>query len=184
MRYWSISLLLFFVFPATGLAGPLPVRPVDPNAAHMLARGLERSPLVRDLVRRLEASDVVVHLETARDLPSGIGGMTRWVTGGGGYRYLRISLRADLARPDRLAMLAHELRHACEVADSTARSADEFRRLFEQAGHQLGKYFETHAALEAERIARMELRGAPVPGHEAPSPARGTGHEAPTGNRR
>jgi len=77
----------------------------------------EVSPLVRDLVQQLEESNLVVHIESSRLLPSGVIGTMRFVTSRSGYRYVRISLAA-YARPEsRAAMLGHELQHDCEPAD-------------------------------------------------------------------
>ena len=80
----------------------------------------EASPLVRDLVQQLEGSNLVVHIESSRLLPSGVSGTMRFVTNRGGYRYVRISLAA-YARPEsRAAMLGHELQHDCEPNTATA----------------------------------------------------------------
>ena len=57
----------------------------------------------------------------------------------------------------RSAILGHELQHACEVADSSADDAASMRELFKQEGHRAGLYFETRAAIQAERNVRLEL---------------------------
>jgi hypothetical protein len=132
-------------------------RPLDPIAAETLARAVEGSAKVRSLVERLEASNVIVHIVTVPRLPAGIGGMTRFVTSRGGYRYLRIDLGADQAPRVRATILGHELQHAVEVADSSAADVDSMRELFENEGHRLGEYFETIAAIRVERDVRAEL---------------------------
>jgi hypothetical protein len=143
---------------AASIEGTKNVRAADALAAEILERAVARSPTVRVLIRQLEASDVIVHIETARDLPAGVGGMTRFVTKRGGLRYMRITIRAELAAADRIAMLAHELHHAREVADSDAGSAAEMQILFERTGHRAGRYFETRAAQRIEQAVRHELR--------------------------
>lgn len=90
-------------------------------------------------------------------MPAGIGGMTRFVTSRGGYRYLRITLGSSMTLRVRSAILGHELKHACEVAESSASDPESMRQLFENQGHRFGQYFETMAAIQIERDVRMEL---------------------------
>jgi hypothetical protein len=113
------------------------------------------------LVGQLETSNLIVHIESSRHLPSGVIGTMRFVTSRGGYRYVRISLAADLRADARAAMLGHELQHACEVAASAAHDNDAVRRLFQAAGHRptgAEDVFETRAAMLVERQVRSELR--------------------------
>jgi hypothetical protein len=158
MRYLSIVLSLLII-PSVALADArLTPRPLDPLAAETFAHAVERSAVVRSLVERLESSNVIVHIETSLQMPGGIGGTTRFVTSRGGYRYLRITLGSDLTRGGRSAILGHELKHACEVADSSATDVNTMRELFEKEGHRDGQYFETVAAIQTEREVRMELQ--------------------------
>lgn len=157
MHYVTI-VVSFALFPSLALAqGQWTLRPLDPTAAATFARALEGSAIVRGLVERLESSNVIVHIETAAHMPDGIGGMTRFVTSRGGYRYLRITLGPGMTPRGRSAILAHELKHACEVADSTASDVESMRELFEKEGHRAGQYFETMAAMRIERDVRVEL---------------------------
>jgi len=137
------------------------LRPLDPLAAETFEQALVGSPLVRDLVRQLEASNLVVHIESSRSLPSGVSGTMRFVTSRGGFRYVRISLSTDLRSEARAAILGHELQHACEVAASNAHDIDAVRRLYQASGHyptHSVDVFETRAALLVERQVKAELR--------------------------
>jgi hypothetical protein len=157
MRYFAICvfvLLSSFVAAEERLA----VRPVDAAASAALDLALARSAIARHLATRLDTSNVIVHVETSRSLPLGIGGMTRFVASRGGFRYLRITIAADLPDRARTAILAHELQHACEVAESTANDVEELRAVFEHRGHRSGEFFETTAAIETERNVLLELR--------------------------
>jgi hypothetical protein len=157
MRY--LCIVLFVLPPTFASAGePNTPRPLDAIAAGTFARALAQSATARALVTRLESSNVIVHIVSSRTLPLGIGGMTRFVTTRGGYRYLRITIGTDLPGRMRAAILAHELQHACEVADSTADDPAALRSLFEHQGHRNGEFFETTAAIEAEKTVRVELR--------------------------
>ena len=91
-------------------------------------------------------------------MPAGIGGTTVFVTSRGGYRYLRITLGANMPLRFRSGILGHELKHACEVADSSATDVEGMRQLFENEGHRAGQYFETSAAIAIERSVLLELQ--------------------------
>ena len=158
MRYLSIVLSLLFV-PAIAVAqGKLTPRPLDPVSADTFAHAVAGSAVVRALVERLEVSNVIVHIVTVPQMPAGIGGTTRFVTSRGGYRYLRITLGANMPLRFRSGILGHELKHACEVADSSATDVEGMRQLFENEGHRAGQYFETSAAIAIERNVLLELR--------------------------
>lgn len=155
-----VVLYLSIALEASAQAAMTP-RPLDAVAAETFEQALAGSPLVRDLVRQLEASNLVVHIESSRSLPTGISGTMRFVTSRGGYRYVRITLAADGRREARAAILGHELQHACEVAASDAHDTAAVRRLFEAAGHHpthSADVFETRAALQVERQVKVELR--------------------------
>lgn len=174
MRYWSV--VLFLLLPSSTLAGgDDAIRVVDPIAASMLAQAVERSAIVRDLIHRLDQSNVIVHIEATRNLPSGIGGTTRFVAGRGAYRYLRISLSVWLPPADRVAIVGHELQHALEVADSLAANAAEIREWFETSGFRVRvshDLFETSAALQIEHQIRRELRSGHALTANAAAPTR------------
>ncbi len=156
----SLPLSLLIAVEASAQVRMTP-RPLDPLAVETLDQALAGSPLVRDLVRQLEGSNLVVHIESSRHLPSGVSGTMRFVTSRGGYRYVRISLAVD-GKPDaRAAILGHELQHACEVAASDAYDIDAVRQLYQASGHQPtagDDIFETKAAMMVERRVKAELR--------------------------
>ncbi|MEO8681443.1 MAG: hypothetical protein ABI665_20515 [Vicinamibacterales bacterium] len=162
MKYWCVLIALLAHAPVV-LAGPLQTpRPLDAWAAESFARGLARSALVRELVAVLEASNVIVHIETSTQLPAELAGVTKFVTSQHGYRYLRIIVRRDLPPLNRASVLGHELQHACEIAGSAADSEAAVRTLFQGIGHTETKqrdFFETRAAIQAGRQVYQELLG-------------------------
>ena len=84
--------------------------------------------------------------------------MTRFVTSP-----RRLSIPPDQPRRDphpqeSAAIIGHELKHACEVADSSATDVEGLRQLFENAGHRDGRYFDTTAAIAIERRVLLELQ--------------------------
>jgi hypothetical protein len=158
MRHSSIVVFCSILFPVSGFAAT--PRPVDAWADAVFALARQRSALVRDMVSELEASNVIVHIESSRLLPSGVGGTTRFVTSQGGYRYLRISLSIWLPPSDRVAILGHELQHAVELARSNVTDRDGVRRLLHAEGYLVrgDDFFETREALRVEKRIRMESR--------------------------
>lgn len=115
---------------------------------------------------RLERSDVIVHIEPwpLQHHQRRVGGMLRFVTRAGGFRYLRITLGIRLPRDTAVALLGHELQHALEVADDTSVVDDV---TFEALYHRIGdtcqhaaavRAYDTSGARSAERRIREELR--------------------------
>lgn len=138
------------------------VRPVDTWARESLGRGEARSQSFRALLDALEASNVIVHVETLETLPAGISGQLRWAASRGGYRYLRISLLRALEANYRAAILGHELQHAREVADADVWDAESMRTLYATIGHQspgAKDMFDTSAAADVGVRIWLELHG-------------------------
>jgi hypothetical protein len=155
-----VSMMAAIVVEAA--AGPDPhVRALDLIASAALTRGLGESERFRELVDELQASDVIVHILGSPSLPTGTMGTMRFVAQIGGARYVRIDL-ASLAAPDvRVASLAHELQHACEVARSRAGSHDAIRALYRAIGDQVAgarDAFDTDGARRAGADVWAELR--------------------------
>jgi hypothetical protein len=135
------------------------IRPLDVLSAETLALGLAHSPLMWDLVARLELSDVIVHIET-KTLLGDVSGTTRLAASTASYRYVRIVLSRDLMTVARTATLAHELQHAHEIAQSRARDARGMQALFSRIGRlRPGSItrFETDAAEKAGWSVWAEL---------------------------
>lgn len=159
----SLFLVVLYLFIAVEVSAQnvRTPRPLDPLAAETFEQAAAGSALVRDLVHQLEASNLVIHIESSRGLPAGIAGTMRFVTSRGGFRYVRIQLAVEIRPEARAAVLGHELQHACELAASDAHDMDAVRRLFQAEGHRTGysgDVFETRAAILVERQVKTELR--------------------------
>jgi hypothetical protein len=94
-----------------------PIRSTDRRLRALLEEGVRISPTLRALFARLRASDVVVYLQC--DGPAGPAGRLTFVSSAGGYRYVVVRM-ARLPRAQQIAMMAHELQHAVEIADIPA----------------------------------------------------------------
>lgn len=156
---------------SAGVAGQASsVRPVDRLALAAYESGQRRSDHFRDLIAELDSSDVIVHVVTTHELPPGVVGTTRFVALNEGSRYVRVQLALSLTPKLRVAMLAHELRHACELARSDATSPSAVRDLYLSIGRaapSIDDAFETADAEQSGRTVWEELAGGGLHPHSA-----------------
>ena len=138
------------------------VRGVGEVMAKAIADGVDRSPTFARLLARLNRSDVVVYAESVRDLPSMLAARMLFLRGQGRFRYVRVQVRVDATANERIALLAHELRHALEVADSPdVQDEETLVTMYERIGGPLrtAHHYDTVAARETGRQVRRELVG-------------------------
>lgn len=138
------------------------VRASHPRLAQLLEEGEQRSATLRDLIARLQLSDVIVHLESAPPGHPMDGGM-QFVGAVALTRYVRVTLRTDLPADALMALIGHELRHAVEVAENAdIRDERSFRNFYEERGRPSHKgrsvTYDTRAAVEAGQRVAVELR--------------------------
>lgn len=111
------------------------IRPSDKRTSALLAAGLERSALLRDLVHTVEASDVIVYIGMNPIMQRGLAGCVTFVSDAGRYRYLRAMLNPDLTTEQLIAALAHELHHVSEIiAHAEVRSESTMAALYRRIG--------------------------------------------------
>lgn len=139
------------------------IRPTDARVRSALADGLSRSSIVRGLVARIEANDVIVYLGMSPRMPDDLSGRLTFVGDGGRFRYLRVELSPVFNTDQVIAALAHELHHAVEVIDHPeVRSDRTLLGLYQRIGHASRATrvsgWETTAALEVGYDVRRELR--------------------------
>jgi len=143
-------------------AGPsLPNATAHVRTPSTVIRGLlfdaAASPTMSTLLRRLEASDLIIYVvfTNSPEIPRG---RTKLVTATGAARFLRIDINARIRPGDRLPILAHELQHAVELADAlNVRDDDGVRRLYTRIGFLCGPdRYETAAACAVEHEVRCE----------------------------
>jgi hypothetical protein len=94
------------------------VRTTDKALRAAFDDGLAHSETFRNLVNRLQASDVVVFLVYDRKPSGEMASHISFVSAAGGRRYLTIGMLVRLPRVRQVAILAHELQHAVEIADA------------------------------------------------------------------
>jgi hypothetical protein len=138
-----------------------PIRSTDRRLRSLLDHGLRISPTLRALVARLHASDVVVYVQC--DGPGAPDGRLTFLTSAAGYRYVVIRM-ARLPAHQQIAMMAHELQHAVEIADTPAIvDGPSLVRAYRQIGYENpssrlpGVAFDTKAAVRAGKQVLREL---------------------------
>jgi hypothetical protein len=136
------------------------VRGATPLVTELIKGAVRRSPTFAALVEALNQTDVIVYIESTRQLPSGIDGRLTFSGVNGSLRYVRAQVTVDLTGPAMLAVAGHELQHALEVAQhSEVRDADTLAGLYRRigsAGSERG-LFDTAAARQVGRRVRLEL---------------------------
>jgi len=137
-----------------GLRGHL--RTTDDRLRRLLDLGTRASPTFRALVRRLLESDVVVYLWCDRADTAPSDGRLTFVSAAGGYRYVVVRLAHFRSRARQIALMAHELRHAVEVADAPqVVDVESFEREYRRIGYMSStptadrRTFDTRAAVDA-----------------------------------
>jgi hypothetical protein len=138
------------------------IRTTDTTLRTALNDGLAHSATFQALVAKLEASDVVVFLVYDRKATNLLASHISFLSAAGGRRYLTIGLISRLPRVRQVAILAHELQHAVEIADAPA-IVDSKSMAQYYAGLKYGGVvdpspqhrFESRAAIDMEqRVAR------------------------------
>lgn len=136
------------------------VRAPEPKVRALLATGLRRSRTFASLLTAISSTDVIVYIETLMTLPKDTMGRLSMVPMQNTQRYLRIQIRPDLPAQDAIALIAHEMQHALEVATAVdVRSEGDLINLYERIGHSSGgeHAYDTDAAQETGRRVRREL---------------------------
>ena len=145
------------------------LRPLDAELAQTLAQLHAVSPGTRDLVDRLERSDLLIHIVAMGPIGADRGklaGTTRFVVATGGRRLLRITVDERLPADLRAAALAHELQHAVEVANAPAVvDLESFGALYREHGYESGgdsqaNCFDTPQAVRVGAQVLEEFRAA------------------------
>ncbi|MDP1569744.1 MAG: hypothetical protein Q8L86_07050 [Vicinamibacterales bacterium] len=167
--HWLRVLFVVILLPHPSLAGALDddptraprLRPRDAAVARLLHDGLDRSEAMRTLVRRIEASDVIVYIESEPRLSGHVVGGITWVAQAGPVRYLRVSISPRLRGDAAVATLGHELQHVVEVIDAPhVDSSLAMLTHFREIGHSRsreGHTWDTTAAQAMGQTVRRDL---------------------------
>lgn len=137
------------------------IRTTEPVVVTLLERGYRESSTFRELVGRIEQSDLHVYIRLNRDTPQT--GLR--LVAANGARTAWIWLVRDRGPEQLIARLAHELQHAAEIAGSPdvindQTLAEYYRRHgFSRGAGSLMETHESPAAQGVERAVFKELVG-------------------------
>jgi hypothetical protein len=144
------------------------VRSSEPWILALINAGLARSATFRQLVDTLNASNVIVYIESQvmrerRQIhrESLDAYLIHHVVDKGGYRYLRIGLGARGSNRRLIGVLAHELQHAVEIARAPEiRDDEKLENFFSRSSLPFdcaGSCYETQEAKDIQRTVNEEL---------------------------
>ncbi len=158
----TVALTTFLAAGAAASSAPAShVRGLNAAARELLETARSQSAVLPALIEALEATDVValVTLEplNARSLT----GYLTFVSAAGGVRYVQVKINWEVHPRLRVAVLAHELQHALEVA--AARDVHDVAtllQLYKRIGYEVGPgKWETDAARSVGDQVLGELSG-------------------------
>ena len=151
------------------------VRGMNAAARQLLALAEQESRIVRGLLHRIDGSDllVMVSIEPAPPTPTGretsFRASTRLLVKAGALRYVAVWISSEwfvtAAWYRQVALLAHELQHAVEIADDQT-IVDQGTMLgrYRCLGREWGRLrFETDAALDVEARVSREVKASALP---------------------
>lgn len=139
------------------------IRSTDKELRALINDALVSSPTVRALAERITASDVVVYVACETDPNVRGPGRLNFMSAAGGFRYVLVRLKPR-RRAAAIAILAHELQHAAEIAEMPAvvdetSLAREYARIgYRSHASHTGLAFDTKAAVDTGRRVEQELR--------------------------
>jgi hypothetical protein len=147
---------------AQDLVSPPPhVRPDTKDGRAFVEEALSRSPAIRELIERLNQSDVTVYLRFRGFSEIRLDGRVRFLASTTSQRYLLIELACVRPRVTQVATFAHELFHALEIAAAPSIvDAPTLAEHYEHVGMRVGEssdapMYETRAARDmATRVIR------------------------------
>jgi hypothetical protein len=142
------------------------VRATEARTLAIVEDGVSRSATFRRLVETLDASDVIVYIVPKFHREALAGYLAHRLTVAGPLRYIKIALDMNGPRDRVVALMAHELQHAVEVAEAReVRDSQSMVRLFERSsldGVCGGNCYETRAAMDVQETVMAELRASKV----------------------
>jgi len=131
---------------------------MDPSCKQIVAAGLQRSATFAGLVDALEHHNVIVYLSLDQNLP--VRAALNFIVNTGPTTYVRVRIGPRLSLEQAIAAMAHELRHALEIAGAShpVKNEHDLQELYRSIGFGVGAgEFESLAARATEHQVRQEL---------------------------
>ena len=170
---WLCALVVFALLVCVPLAASSDttlkdtthLRLQDSRTINAMREGLLKSPTLRKLVDRIEASNTFVYVTLDPFMKKRLSGQTTWMGKSKEFRYLRVAIQGDLATDQIIATLGHELRHVVEVIDNESVVSEDtlvalYKRIGRPSSPDIPSGWETVAAQDAGLQVRREIRTA------------------------
>jgi hypothetical protein len=160
-----LATAVLWLLHAPAVAQPSNIRIVDRELNTLFEVGLELSPTLAALVTELNAASILVFADCSMQMPSRIGARLTLLTSVGDTRYVRVAVDCSLQSRRQIALLAHEIQHALEIAGRPdVLDEDDMESLYEQIGFTTLKdhthtRVETAAAINVQERVDVELGG-------------------------
>jgi hypothetical protein len=140
------------------------LRATNQASGALLADAQQKSATVRELVNKLEQSNVVAYVNvTPLDKGTPTSGLN-YVGSSSVQRFVLITIADDASADRRIELLGHELQHAADVAATKWVTSDvQFQRYISMIGWRdstTARGYETAAANATERQVRRDVREA------------------------
>jgi len=135
------------------------VRASDHRTKQLLQEGLARSASLRDLVQRLDATDLIVYIQQPARFESGLAGGLTFMSATSEFRYFNVLLSIEQTTGGAVAMLGHELQHALEVSTAPeVRSTPTLVAFYDRIGVKWNDHrWDTDGAQQMGRRVRSEF---------------------------
>jgi len=125
----------------------------------LVEQAAERSPSIRELIDRIEASDLIVYVRMRQFAQSDLNGRVALLSAmPAGQRFLVIELACGRADVVTLSTLGHELYHAVEIADEPSIvDAGGLAAFYARVGSRTGDV-QGHLTFESRGAEQMGVR--------------------------
>jgi hypothetical protein len=132
------------------------IRTANRQLRAMMSAGLQVSPTLHGIIKRIELSDVIVYLDTHLLTTPGVAAQSQFVSTTAGHRYLRVIIDSRFSGAPLVGLIGHELQHVAEIAGEPSvvdpRSlATYYRRIGFKSPAGGTNRFESAAAIAAGR---------------------------------
>ena len=112
---------------------------------------------------------MLIFVECAVKLPSGVGGRMNFVTSVKGMRFVRVAIDCSLTERWQTTLMAHEIQHALEIGRRPeVDDVEAMEELYEEIGiptvrDRAHRHFETVEAMAVQRAVEQDLEGRSTP---------------------
>jgi hypothetical protein len=134
------------------------VRSSNPAIAAMLKEASARSATFRELVGGIERTDGIIYVEPGVCRHGVRACLSLSISGGSGFRILRVIVNLATDVMELMATIGHELRHALEILSEPAvRTTEQAYLYYSREAPTTRDSFETSAAIQVGLAVRQEL---------------------------